>query len=135
LGKIFHGEISMTKRPGTPPLTLVDSAKTLITPPRALGQHGMNLWNGVLAEFDIRDRAGLELLSQAAACLDRAEGLAAQIDADGMVLRTRTGVRSHPAIRDETQCRAACVRILEKLGITREELRPMAGRPPAGWRG
>jgi hypothetical protein len=118
-----------------PPLTLVDSTSTLLTPPRQLGQHGLSLWNGVLAEFDIRDRGGLELLSQAAACLDRAESLAEQIAIDGAVVRTRAGVRSHPAIRDETQCRTACVRILEKLGITREELRPMPGRPPQGWRG
>jgi hypothetical protein len=125
----------VTKRAGTPPLTLVDPASTLVVPPRQLGPHGLSLWNGVLAEFDIRDRGGLELLSQAAACLDRAESLAEQINADGAVVRTRAGVRSHPAIRDETACRTACVRILEKLGITREELRPMAGRPPQGWRG
>jgi hypothetical protein len=43
----------------------------------------------VLAEFDIRDRAGLELLSQAAACLDRAEMLSEPINADGAVVRTR----------------------------------------------
>jgi hypothetical protein len=94
----------------------------------------MSLWAGVLSEFDIADRAGLELLSQAAACLDRAEGLAAQIKVDGEVIRTRAGVRSHPAIKDETACRTAAVRILEKLGVTRESLRPMAGRPSQGWR-
>jgi hypothetical protein len=125
----------MTKGAGKPPLTLVDPASTLVAPPRQLGPHGLSLWTGVLAEFDIRDRAGLELLSQAAACLDRAEGLAEQINADGTVIRTRAGVRSHPAIKDETACRTACVRILEKLGITREELRPMAGRPPQRWGG
>jgi hypothetical protein len=48
----------------------------------------MSLWNGVLAEFDIRDRAGFELLSQVCACLDRAESLAEEINADGTVVRT-----------------------------------------------
>jgi hypothetical protein len=118
-----------------PPLTLVDPTSTAITPPRQLGPHGMNLWSGVLTEFDIRDRAGLELLCQACACLDRAEDLAEQIAADGAIIHTRTGVRSHPGIKDETGCRTACVRILEKLGVTREELRPLPGRPPAGWKG
>jgi hypothetical protein len=125
----------MAKGPGTPPLTLVDPASTGITPPRQLGPHGMNLWSGVLAEFDIRDRAGLELLTQAAALLDRAESLAEQIAIEGVVVRGRNGTRSHPAIKDETACRTACVRILDRLGITQESVRPSAGRPPSGWRG
>jgi hypothetical protein len=95
----------------------------------------MSLWNGVLSEFDIRDRAGFELLAQAAALLDRAESLAEQIAIDGVIIRGRNGMRSHPAIRDETQCRTACVRVLEKLGVTQESLRPGPGRPPNAWRG
>jgi hypothetical protein len=84
----------------------------------------------MLSEFDIRDRAGLELLAQAAACLDRAEGLAGEIAADGAVIRTRSGVRSHPAVKDEVACRTAVVRILGKLGVLEEPLRPGPGRPP-----
>jgi hypothetical protein len=35
--------------------------------------------------------------------LDRAEGLAERIEADGVVVHSRTaGLRSHPAIKDET---------------------------------
>jgi hypothetical protein len=125
----------VAKSAGKPSFTLIDPPSTLIQPPRQLGPHGKSLWDGVLTEFDIRDRAGLELLSQACACLDRAEGLAAQINADGAVIRAGDGVRTHPAIKDEVACRTACVRILEKLGITREPLRPSPGRPPAAWRG
>ena len=113
-----------------PPIHLVDSTSTIIQPPRPLGQHGTNLWNGILSEFDVRDRAGLELLAQAAACLDRAEGLAGEIAADGAVIRTRAGLKSHPSIKDEISARTACVRILEKLGVTQEPLRPGPGRPP-----
>jgi P27 family predicted phage terminase small subunit len=117
-----------------PPLTIVRPGATIIEPPRTLGPLGRSLWDGVLNEFDIRDRAGLELLAQACSCADRAQSLAEQIDADGAVIRTRSGiVRSHPAIRDETQCRATCVRILEKLGVTRENLQSTVGRPPNSW--
>jgi hypothetical protein len=124
----------MTKDVGRPSLTIVDPASTIVSPPRQLGPHGMSLWNGILAEFDVRDRAGLELLAHAAACLDRAESLAEEIAADGAVIRTRSGVRSHPSIKDEIQARTACVRILEKLGVTLEPLRPGPGRPPGqGW--
>jgi hypothetical protein len=90
----------------------------------------MNLWNDLLREFDLSDRAALELLAQAGACLDRAESLAEEIRSDGPVIRTRTGVRSHPSIKDEVACRTAVVRILGKLGVLEEPLRPGPGRPP-----
>jgi hypothetical protein len=125
----------MAKGPEKPPLTLVGSMATTASPPRQLGPHGLALWNGILSEYGIQDRAGLELLAQASACLDRAEGLAEEINAVGAVITTRAGVRAHPAIRDETACRTACVRILEKLGVTREPLQPSGGRPPQRWRG
>jgi hypothetical protein len=123
-------------KPSTKPaLNLFDPESSIPSPPRQLGQHGMNLWSGVLSEFNIQDRAGLELLAQACACVDRAEALAAQCEADGVVLVSGSGMtKSHPAIKDEITCRTACVRILEKLGVTREELRPTVGRPPKGWR-
>jgi hypothetical protein len=52
------------------------STATGLQPPRDLGQHGLVLWREILAEFDIKDRAGLELLCNACQCLDRAEALA-----------------------------------------------------------
>jgi hypothetical protein len=120
----------MAKDIGRLPLSLVNPASTTIQPPRPLGSHGLNLWNGILSEFNVADRAGLELLAQAAACLDRAEGLAGEIAADGAVIRTRAGLRSHPSIKDEIAARTACVRILGKLGVLEEPLRPGPGRPP-----
>jgi hypothetical protein len=98
-----------------PSLSLIGLKSTGPRPPRELGPHGLALWSAILNEFNIRDRAGLELLAQAAALLDRAESLSEQINADGAVLQTASaGLKSHPGIKDEVGCRTAVVRILEK---------------------
>src|SRR5262249_21209165 len=61
--------------------------------------------------------------------------LAEQIARDGNVIYSRNGVpRSHPAIRDELAARAFVCRILERLGLNVETIKP-PGRPPtpSGW--
>jgi hypothetical protein len=128
----------MAKSAGSPPLTLVNPASTTISPPRALGAHGMGLWNRIQAEYRIEDTGGIELLTQACQALDRAEALAAAIARDGEVIHTRTGVpKTHPAVKDELACRAFVVRTLERLGLNVEAIKPTIGRPPnsTGWRG
>lgn len=123
--------------PAQPPLTVVSPATTGGSPPRDLGQHGRELWDAVQREYGIADRGGVELLAQACAALDRAEGLAEAIATDGAIVYTRTGVpRSHPGCKDELACRAFVVRTLERLGLNVEAVRPV-GRPPssAGWSG
>jgi hypothetical protein len=123
--------------PKHPPLTVVSSAITSLAPPRKLGLHGLNLWNSVQAEYRIEDCGGRELLAQACEGLDRAEELKACIDADGAVIRNRTGIpRAHPACRDEVAVRGFVVRTLQKLGLNYEAVRA-PGRPPKpfGWTG
>ena len=57
----------MAKGPDKPPLTLVNPTSTGISPPRKLGEHGLSLWNAVMAEYRIDDRGGIELLAQCCA--------------------------------------------------------------------
>jgi hypothetical protein len=92
------------------------------------------LWNRIQTEFLIRDAGGIELLTLACEATDRASALAACIDADGLTLRTRTGVRSHPCLRDELGARALAARLLIRLGVTTEPVKS-PGRPaaPLGW--
>src|SRR5262249_62350235 len=81
------------------------------------------------------DGGGFELLSQACAAKDTAESLAAAIARDGHVIYSRAGVpRTHPAVKDELQCRAFVCRTLERLGISIEAVKP-PGRPPSGGAG
>jgi hypothetical protein len=81
----------------------------------------------------VRARAQVVHRSLSCQALDR---LSAAIAEDGQTIRTRTGVRPHPALRDELQNRALCARLLEKLGVTVEPVKS-PGRPaqPFGWTG
>jgi hypothetical protein len=112
------------------PLTLVSPGSTGAGPPRPLGQHGTALWNAVTAEYRIEDAGGVELLAQACAASDRVEALAQEINTDGEIIRTRTGARAHPGLKDEIALRAFIVRTIERLGLNFEAVRPGAGRPP-----
>jgi hypothetical protein len=114
-----------------PPLTLVGPGTTAPPPPRPLGPPGLALWNRIQAEYAIRDSGGIELLTLACEAIDRAAALAACIDADGLTLRTRTGIRAHPALRDELAARALAARLLVKLGVTTEPIK-LPGRPSGG---
>lgn len=110
-------------------LKVVEPTATVQPPPRKLGKAGAALWADVLAENDIGDAAGLQLLALAAESLDRAESCRSQIDSDGLVIRTKTGLRDHPALKHETAARALCARLIRQLGLDVEPLRS-PGRPP-----
>jgi hypothetical protein len=57
-------------------------------------------------------------------------GLAKITREDGEVIRTRTGVRAHPLIREELSARAFFTRCVQRLGLNLEPLRSGVGRPP-----
>jgi hypothetical protein len=105
-------------------------AAVAVHPPRELGLHGRVLWDDILREFRIEDRAGLELLTLACEALDRAERLARQINEDGEVVKGSAGMmKEHPGLRSELQNRAFVARTLERLGLNLEAVKPV-GRPP-----
>ncbi len=114
-----------------PKLTVVAPlpARDQVVPPRALGEHGLRLWRSIVGDYEFSDPGSVEVLCQACAALDRAEACAAQIAEDGQMLRTKTGMRSHPLLRDELANRAFAVRALGKLGLDLEPLHPGPGRP------
>ena len=70
----------------------------------------------------------VEILCLAAQALDRAESLSAAILEEGQTIRNRAGVRAHPLLRDEVANRALIARLLSKLGINVEPVKPV-GRP------
>ena len=72
------------------------------------------------------------MLAHACAALDTAEMCAAQVAANGPVIRTKGGaIREHPALRPELANRSFIVRTLARLGLSDEPLKAI-GRPPQG---
>jgi hypothetical protein len=121
----------MSEKPPKTPLRIVGHPDaTLPSPSVTLGDAGQRLWSAVQTEFDVSDVAGRELLGQACRAADRAESLAARISSDGEVIRTKTGLRAHPALPAELAARSFVVKVLVKLGINYEPLRVGVGRPP-----
>ena len=89
-----------------PDLTIVKDDANAIKPPRKLGKHGTTLWHAIQNEYSITDRGGIEVLAQICAMADRAEALAECVARDGETIRTKTGLRAHPALREELGARA-----------------------------
>jgi hypothetical protein len=125
--KNIHARLLMRKFPH---LTVVDPASTSKEPPSILDDPGRALWTQVMAEYDVSDVAGRSMLMQCCQMIDRAEGLAAEIETDGAVIRTREGLKDHPCLKHELAARAFVVRTLCRLGLNFEPLRVNMGRPP-----
>ena len=112
--------------PSRPPLTVVDpDLLSWPPPPRALGRHGMALWQTVQGEYSIEDPGGIELLAQACAAVDRLEALAERINADGEIIVVRGVPKPHPALREELSARSFVCRTLERLGLNLEAVKPI----------
>jgi hypothetical protein len=120
----------MSEKPPKTTLHVVgEPGATQPSPPSTFGEAGQRLWNAVQAEFDVSDVAGRELLGKTCRAADRAESLAARILLDGEVIRTKSGLRAHPALPAELAARSFVVKTLLRLGINFEPLRLGPGRP------
>jgi hypothetical protein len=117
-----------------PKLTVVSGDRPAVKPPRKLGRHGVQLWKIVMRDYVIDDAADLEMLALACEQLDRAQECRDQIDTDGVVIRTKHGLKEHPLLKIELAGRAYVTRALQRLGLGTELTKPV-GRPPVphGW--
>ena len=100
------------------------------SPSRNLGEHGLALWNSIVADFDMSDAAGREMLTSACQALDRAEACRAIIDDEGELLTNGAGIpKDNPLCKIELANRAFVVRTLGRLGL---DVQPVGkiGRPP-----
>jgi hypothetical protein len=74
------------------------------------------LWRRIAKEYEITGGAAFDLLALAAEAIDRAEGAAARIAADGLMIADGKGAaREHPLIRHELAARAFAARTLMRL--------------------
>src|SRR5262249_57319812 len=116
------------------PLTLAaESTSSLPDPPPTLRQAGASLWRSIMAEYAITDSGGRAILEQACASADRAAECAALISEQGAVISTKHRLKDHPLLRHEMAARGLVGRLLTRLGLDVEPLRPTAGRPASGF--
>lgn len=68
---------------------------------------------------------------------DRIAEYRAIINQQGAVIVTKSGIKEHPLVKHETAQRALVGRLISRLGLDIEALRPTPGRPPtpSGWSG
>jgi hypothetical protein len=123
----------MARKPG-PKLSVIQAQPVppSVPPPAHLDAVGAALWVEVCSVFEFADPGSYEVLAQACAARSRAARCAAQIDADGEMIRVGKTVRSHPLLRDEATFRALCCRCLARLGLDLAPTRDTVGRPPGG---
>jgi len=126
--------------PKKPPLAVVPAAGVVIAlaePPAILGEAGLALWRSIQAQYGIYDAGGLAILEQACGAADRIAQYSTIIDQQGPVLVTKVGIKEHPLVKHETAQRALLGRLISRLGLDIEALRPTPGRPPtpSGWTG
>jgi hypothetical protein len=120
----------MSKNPPKPTPAAVSSPfVTIIGSPASLGEPGAKLWRSVMSQYNIRDAGGLAILEQACVSRDRSVEFAAIVAREGLLIRTKQGPREHPLIRHEREERALECRLLQKLGLDVEPVRPSVGRP------
>jgi hypothetical protein len=96
-----------------PKLTVVASKIIDDGIPSTLREHGRSLWTSVMNEYSIDDIGGLSILRQVCSAADRAEELAAQIAVEGQTIKTKNGLREHPALKHEIANRSFVCRNLD----------------------
>jgi hypothetical protein len=126
----------MAKKPA--PLSLVPPTGTVVTlpePPLSLGEAGLSLWRSVQAQYGVSDSGGLAILQAACEAADRVAEISAIINAQGLMIPGKGGPREHPLLKHEVANRALLGRLISRLGLDVEVLRPTPGRPtsPLGW--
>jgi P27 family predicted phage terminase small subunit len=87
-------------------------------------------WESVVSRWDLEEHH-VRLLTLAAESWDRGQQAREAILRDGLTTETKAGgVRAHPALRVENDCRLTFARLIRELDLDLEAP-PMASRPPA----
>jgi hypothetical protein len=136
LQKLGARKFPMKTSNNPPPLSLIKPSASPPEPPCKFEEAGLKLWRSIQAAYQVDDIGGITLLVEACHTADRVAAIAARINDEGEVVETRNGLKEHPGLRAEQSGRAFIVRVIQKLGINTEPIRPV-GRPPKsfGWRG
>lgn len=99
-------------------------------PPQGTRAAGKRLWESVVDEFEL-DEHELALLREAVRTVDLLAELDAAVKADGALLDSPQGLRTHPAAGEARQQRIALARLLAALRLPAgdEDDRQAGARP------
>ena len=102
-----------------------------LRPPGHLAKTSRDLWRALVNDYRIDDAGGLAILTSGCEALDRATEARKQIDADGMTIVDRFGVKKgHPLLAAERDARSGFLQAMRALNLDLEPLRDGPGRPP-----
>ena len=85
--------------------------------PKKLGTKGKALWKGVMSEWVLEKKHDLELLEQAARCLDRIENARNALETDGEYLKKGEFKVVHPAVKTEKEFLTLFFRAIKQLDL------------------
>jgi len=112
----------MPKKPPSLAVVRSEPLSDLMVPPPDLGDTGRHLWSSIQAQYRIHDSGGLAMLKLACESADRAQACRERIDHDGLMLRTKSGLKEHPLLKAELGARSFTVRTLQRLGLDVEAI-------------
>jgi len=104
--------------------------------PKTLGSAGRTWFRRTCQEFEFTTAAELQLLTQAAACLDRLQECRASIKEHGLLVKAGSGGwKPNPSVSAEIQYRTLFARLCRELRLCeppQEEVRPprISTHPP-----
>lgn len=105
---------------------------TAKSPPRTLKAEGRRLWLELNRAWEFDGEAML-LLKVALEAYERLSAVREQIDREGAVLKSPSGVaHAHPGLRVEKEARSGFLQAWRMLNLGMEPPRE-AGRPPGRW--
>jgi hypothetical protein len=85
--------------------------------PRAAKAAGRRLWRSILAEYELEEHE-MALLREMVRTVDQLDGLAATLEAEGLIVRGQgLAPKAHPALVEARQLRIALARLAAALRL------------------
>lgn len=104
-------------------------AKQLLSPPEGLGDQGRSFWRWAVGAYELESHH-LEILTQAAICLDRVADAMAAIERDGLLIQGRFGLVENPAAATERNYMKLFRSHVRELGLDADSPAEAYSRPP-----
>ena len=104
--------------------------KKPVETPKTFNSEAKGIWRKLLAEYDIADEGGYQVLQVGLEAFSRMRECQKQIGLDGITTTDRFGqVKAHPLLACERDARAQYLAALKALNLDMEPANHVIGRP------